>query len=231
MKTSKIVILAALGFLAVSGQANAACNPITNPSSCIGPQGPAGQDGAPGTNGQDGAPGANGAPGADGAPGIPGVAGLDGAPGPKGDKGDKGDQGIQGNQGNQGFQGDKGDKGDAGPKGDKGDQGVAGNDGAKGDKGDNGADGKDGVAGLNGKNYDPADLEQGLATTSALNVPHIDIGKQFGVSGSAGFYNNEAAIGLGATIRFDDTWQLGGSIATDTEGKNVAGKAVVTGQW
>lgn len=51
------------------------------------------------------------------------------------------------------------------------------------------------------------------------------------VSGSAGFYNDEAAIGLGATIRLDETWQLGGSVASDVDGKNVAGKGVITGQW
>lgn len=159
---------------------------------------------------------ADGKPGKDGVDGKPGVAGIDGK------------DGKDGKDGAPGPKGDKGDTGLQGPKGDQGVQGVAGvngQDGAKGDKGDKGD------KGLAGKDYDPGTLERGLATTAALNVPHIDIGKKFGISGSAGFFDSEAAIGVGAAIRFDETWQLGGSVATDTNGKNVAGKAVISGQW
>lgn len=178
-----------------------------------GPKGDKGDQGLQGSTGADGAQGPKGDKGDTGVQGIQGAAGNDGAQGPKGDKGDKGDTGSTGATGAQGV---------AGPKGDKGDSGATG---AKGDKGDQGD------RGLAGKDFDPSELEKGLATTAALNVPHIDPNKRFGVSGSAGFFNDEAAIGLGAAIRLDGTWQVGGSVASDVDGKNVAGKGVITGQW
>lgn len=184
-----------------------------------GPKGDKGDQGLQGNTGADGAQGPKGDKGDTGAQGIQGAAGNDGAQGPKGDKGDKGDTGATGAQGLQGVAGLQG------PKGDKGDKGDTGETGAKGDKGDQGD------RGLAGKDFDPSELEKGLATTAALNVPHIDSNKRFGVSGSAGFYNDEAAIGLGAAIRLDGTWQIGGSVASDVDGKNVAGKGVLTGQW
>jgi hypothetical protein len=163
--------------------------------------------------------------------GDKGDKGDTGDAGPKGDKGDKGDQGLAGLQGDKGDKGDPGEKGDKGDKGDTGTQGLKGDKGDKGDKGNKGDQGIAGKDGKDGKDFNPADLEQGLATAAALNVPHVDIGKRIAISGSAGFYNDEAAIGLGATIRIDETWQLGGTVATDVEGNNVAGKGVLTGQW
>lgn len=144
---------------------------------------------------------------------TPGPAGADGKDGKDGADGKDGKDGVDGKDGAQGLKGDKGDKGLKGDKGDKGDQGVAGKDG------------------IDGKDFDPADLEKGLATTAALTVPHIDPGKKFGIAVSPAFFNEEAAIGVGVGLRLDDTWQLGGSVATDFDGKNVAGKGVLTGQW
>lgn len=116
-----------------------------------------------------------------------------------------------------GPQGEKGDKGDPGEKGDKGDKG------AKGDKGDQG------VAGLNGKDFNPAELHEGLATIGALGIPHVE--KNFAASLNGGFFDDKTAVGAGAAFRLDQTWQIGGSIAVGTEGGNIAGKAALTGQW
>ena len=64
---------------------------------------------------------------------------------------------------------------------------------------------------------------------SALNVPHVE--RNFAASLSGGFYNDKTAIGGGAAVKIDETWQFGGSLAVGTNGGDVAGKAVVTGQW
>lgn len=72
-------------------------------------------------------------------------------------------------------------------------------------------------------------MHEGLATVGALHVPHVE--KNFAASLSGGFYNDKTAIGAGAAIRFDETWQLGGSISVGTGSGDVAGKAAVTGQW
>lgn len=191
-----------------------------------GPQGPQGEPGQDGIDGQDGADGADGVDGQDGAPGPQGVAGVDGqdgqdgvdgqdgAPGAKGDKGDKGDTGAQGIAGLNGLDGQDGAKGDKGDKGDKGEQGIAGVDGK---------DGKD------GKDFDPSEYQEGLATIGALHVPHVE--NNFAASLSSGFYNDKTAIGIGAGVRFDKTWQFGGSLAVGTNGGDIAGKAALTGQW
>lgn len=55
--------------------------------------------------------------------------------------------------------------------------------GEKGDNGNKGDKGDRGIAGKDGKNFDPTDMQRGLATVGALNFPHIDIGKSFGVLG------------------------------------------------
>jgi hypothetical protein len=173
-----IITLAIIASAPVS--AFAACSPITNPSSCIGPQGNDGPAGPAGTNGIDGVNGTNG------------TNGLDGA---------------------------------VGAKGDKGDQGIAGTNGTNGTNGLDGKDGKDGL------NFNNADLQRGLATVAALDVPHIDVGKKFGVSATTGLYGNHPAIGLGIGLRFNENWQVGGSLATDTDSKNVAGKVTASAQW
>lgn len=224
MKTtiSAIAIVLGMGFAAPASAQIPCLFNCPGPQGPQGEQGPAGPQGETGPAGPAGPQGETGAQGPAGPQGEQGVAGNDGAPGAQGPQGETGAQGPQGEQGIQGEQGVAGADGAQGPKGDKGDKGDKG---AKGDKGDTGLAGKD------GKDFDPTDLEQGLATAAALNVPHVDVGKKFAISGSAGFYNDEAAVGLGATIRLDETWQLGGSVASDVEGKNVAGKGVLTGQW
>jgi hypothetical protein len=176
--------------------------------------------------------GPKGEKGDTGAPGQKGDKGDPGAPGPKGDKGDNGAQGIQGVKGDTGTQGIQGAKGEAGAQGDKGDKGEAGTQGQKGDKGNKGDTGAQGVAGKDGqdgKDFNPAELHEGLATVGALNIPHVE--KNFAASLSGGFYNDKSALGAGAAIRFNDVWQLGGSVAVGTGGGDVAGKAALTGQW
>jgi hypothetical protein len=127
-----------------------------------------------------------------------------------------------------GAQGNQGPAGPAGPQGDVGPAGPAGIDGINGI---DGKDGKDGTNGIDGKNFDNAELQRGLATVAALTVPHIDVGKKFGVSASTGFYGERSAIGLGLGLRFNENWQVGGSFATDTDGRNVTGKVAATAQW
>lgn len=161
-------------------------------------------------------------------PDTPGPQGPQGEQGPAGPQGPAGANGTNGTNGTNGAPGATGATGPAGPQGVAGPAGPQGPKGDKGDKGDKGAKGDTGLA---GKDYDPGELERGLATSAALNVPHVDVGKRFAISGSAGFYNDEAAVGVGATIRLDDTWQFGGSIATDVEGDHVAGKGTLVGQW
>jgi len=130
-----------------------------------------------------------------------------------------------------GPQGPKGEKGDTGADGKDGADGQQGIQGIAGIDGKDGKDGIDGKDGLDGKDFDPSDMERGLAVSAALTVPHIDIGKSFGIAISPAFFNDEAAIGGGVAFRLDDTWQLGGSVSTDFDGKDVAGKGVLTGQW
>lgn len=72
-------------------------------------------------------------------------------------------------------------------------------------------------------------MEQGLATVGALNIPHVE--RNFAASLNGGFYESETAVGIGAGVRFDKTWQLGGAVAVGTDGGDVAGKAALTGQW
>lgn len=122
--------------------------------------------------------------------------------------------------------GDPGEKGEQGEKGDKGDQGVAGLDGKDGFDGKDGADGKDG---RDGKDFDPSEYQEGLATIGALHIPHVE--KNFAASLTGGFYNDKTAVGIGAGIRFDQTWQFGGSLAIGTDGGDIAGKGALTGQW
>lgn len=116
-------------------------------------------------------------------------------------------------------------------QGEVGPQGPAGPAGADGINGTNGIDGVNGVDGKDGLNFDNAELQRGLATVAALTIPHIDVGKKFGVSASTGFYGSHPAIGLGIGLRLNDNWQVGGSVATDTDGRNVAGKGTVSAQW
>lgn len=134
-------------------------------------------------------------------------------PGPQGPKGDTGEQGDKG---------DKGDTGEQGPKGDKGDVGATGPQGPKGDKGDP------------GKDYDPQDLteiREGMAAIAALNVPHVSQNKRFSVSGSASTYDSEIGFGVGAAVRFNEAWQFGGTVSTDSNGSAFAAKGVITGEW
>jgi len=203
-----------------------------------GQKGDKGDTGAPGPKGDKGDNGAQGIQGVKGDTGTQGIQGAKGDTGAQGQKGDKGEQGVagfQGDKGDTGAQGQKGDKGEAGAqgaKGDKGDKGEVGTQGQKGDKGNKGDTGAQGVAGKDGqdgKDFNPAELHEGLATVGALNIPHVE--KNFAASLSGGFYNDKSALGAGAAIRFNDIWQLGGSVAVGTGGGDVAGKAALTGQW
>ena len=133
--------------------------------------------------------------------------------------------GPTGATGPQGYTGPTGPTGAPGPQGEQGIAGLNGQDGI------DGQDGADGVDGEDGKDFDPADLEKGLATMGALTIPHIDPNKSFGIAVSPAFYNNEFAIGFGAAGRIDGTWQIGGSIATDFDNDNVAGSRNSNRPW
>ena len=76
------------------------------------------------------------------------------------------------------------------------------------------------------KDFDPGEFHESLAAASALNTPHVD--KRFAASLSGGCHNDKTAIGGGAALKLDETWQIGGSLAIGTEGSDVAGN---TGQW
>lgn len=152
--------------------------------------------------------------------GDKGDTGETGAQGPKGEQGEQGVAGLNGQDGAQGAKGDKGDKGDTGATGADGKDGKDGKDGAKGDKGDRGVAGKD---------FNPDQLHEGLATASTLQIPHVE--KNFAASISGGFYNDKIAVGAGAAVRLDKTWQFGGSVAIGTDSGDIAGKAALTGQW
>lgn len=125
--------------------------------------------------------------------------------------------------------GPQGEPGAQGPAGPQGEQGVAGVQGPKGEKGDKGDRGYKGDQGEPGKDVDPDALDEGLATLSALHVPHVE--KNVAASFVGGFHNGKTALGVAAGVRVDETWQLGGSLAIGTEGGDVAGKAALTGQW
>ena len=57
------------------------------------------------------------------------------------------------------------------------------------------------------------EMSEGLAMVGALNIPHVE--KKFAASMSGGFYDSSTAIGAGAALRFDETWQVGGSVAVN----------------
>lgn len=158
--------------------------------------------------------------------GPQGPQGETGAQGPAGPQGPQGETGAQGPQGEQGPQGVAGANGVDGISGINGTNGV---DGAQGPKGDKGDKGDQGIAGRDGKDFDPGDMNEGLATIGALNIPHVD--KRFAASLSGGFYDDKTAVGGGVAFKLDETWQFGGSIAVGTENGVVAGKAALTGQW
>ncbi len=144
----------------------------------------------------------------------------DACKGAKGDKGDKGDPGAPGATGATGAQGEQGIQGEQGVAGIQGETGATGAQGEQGEKGEKGDAGKD---------FNPDDLNAGLATNAALHIPHVE--KAFAASVIGGFHEDKSAVGVGVGIRFDETWQFGGSIAVGTDGDHVGGKAALTGQW
>jgi hypothetical protein len=170
--------------------------------------------------------GGNACQGEQGPAGETGPQGPQGETGPQGPQGEQGAQGPQGETGPQGPQGEQGPQGVAGPVGPQGPQGEQGEKGDKGDKGDQGVAGVDG---RDGKDFDPEEYQEGLATIGALHIPHVE--KNVAASLIGGFHGDKTAVGIGAGVRFDQTWQFGGSVAIGTEGGDVAGKAALTGQW
>jgi hypothetical protein len=208
MKVSSFAIAAAFILAAPAYAANPQPCWLQGGNACQGQQGAQGEAGPQGEQGPTGPQGEQG------------VAGPVGPEGPKGDKGDPGEQGEKGDTGETGATGAQGAQGIQGEKGDKGDQGEQG---VAGLNGKNGQDGRD------GKDFNPEEYQEGLATVGALHIPHVE--KNIAASLSGGLYNDKTAVGIGAGVRFDQTWQFGGSIAVGTEGGDVAGKAAVTGQW
>jgi hypothetical protein len=228
MKLSSFPIAALVAFLGVGSAQAATCTTstpidsgvVSDASSTIGGGGTYNAVGSAECPDQPGPQGPQGEAGPQGPQGEQGAQGPQGETGPQGPQGEQGPQGVAGPQGEQGVAGPAGPQGPQGDKGDKGD---------KGDQGEQGVAGKDGKDGRDGKDFNPEEYQEGLATVGALHIPHVE--KNFAASLSGGFYNDKTAVGIGAGVRFDQTWQFGGSLAIGTEGGDVAGKAALTGQW
>jgi hypothetical protein len=195
-----------------------------------GAQGAQGNQGNQGFKGDKGEQGIQGATGAQGAAGINGTNGTNGVDGTKGDKGDQGIAGTNGTNGKDGIQGIqgvagvKGDKGDAGATGAQGVAGVKGDTGSKGDKGDKGDAGAQGAAGVDGKTPNLDKVYANIAATAAIAIPHVDPGKRGALWLGGASTDQAGAVSLNGALRFNDAWQAGVGVSTDTNGKSVVVK-------
>jgi hypothetical protein len=84
------------------------------------------------------------------------------------------------------------------------------------------------IAGL-GRRVDKA--FEGVAMAMSLQTPHVDIGKHIALTGGYANFEGYNAISTAATVRFDQTWQLGAGISYGTNTNQVGVKANVTAQW
>jgi hypothetical protein len=72
---------------------------------------------------------------------------------------------------------------------------------------------------------------EGVAMAMSLQTPHVDIGKHFALTGGYANFEGYNAISTAATVRFDQTWQLGAGVTYGTNTNQLGVKANVTAQW
>ena len=64
-----------------------------------------------------------------------------------------------------------------------------------------------------------------------MTIPHVDPDKTFAFGPGIGISDSEIGLSVNGAVRFNETWQLGGSVGFSTDGGEVAGKAAIIGQW
>jgi hypothetical protein len=74
-------------------------------------------------------------------------------------------------------------------------------------------------------------VEGAAAIAMTLQVPTLEAGKRFALSGDFGGANSTGAFTVGTAIRLNDTWQLHAGGGSATNGQAWGGRVGVTGQW
>lgn len=72
---------------------------------------------------------------------------------------------------------------------------------------------------------------EGVAMAMSLQTPHVDIGKRIAWTGGYANFEGYNALSTAATVRFDQTWQLGAGVSYGVDNKQFGVKAAIIGQW
>jgi hypothetical protein len=78
---------------------------------------------------------------------------------------------------------------------------------------------------------EPPTVDNTQAAIQSLQVPNIPQKQRFGATASHVTYNEAGAVGAGAGVRLNETFQIGGAVSTAYTGENLATRVTLTASW
>jgi len=79
--------------------------------------------------------------------------------------------------------------------------------------------------------HDMKTVQGGVALALALDVPHLETGKRFGVAVNMADFEGTGAFAGGVALRLNETWQVNAGGGFGLNGGAAGGKVGIVGQW